>query len=92
MDHCTVVISNDSGLMHLASARKRKLVAIFGPTVREFGFFPQGTESRVVEHEALPCRPCTHIGLPVCPKRHFRCMKDLTVSEVIHAAGKLLKN
>jgi len=92
MDRCSIVITNDSGLMHLASARKRKVVALFGPTVREFGFFPYGTESTVVETHGLSCRPCTHIGLPQCPKGHFRCMNDLTPARVVAAANDLLGN
>jgi ADP-heptose:LPS heptosyltransferase len=92
MDHCGVVITNDSGLMHIAAARKRKVVALFGPTVRQFGFFPFGTASTVVEHPALPCRPCTHIGLPDCPRGHFRCMRELESGTVIQAATALLEN
>jgi lipopolysaccharide heptosyltransferase II len=91
MDYCSVVVTNDTGLMHLAAARKRKVVAIFGPTAREFGFFPYGTTSTVVENTSLSCRPCTHIGLPECPQRHFKCMKDIQAAQVIAAARMLLK-
>ena len=90
MDHCAIVISNDTGLMHLASARKRPLVAVFGPTVRQFGFFPSGAESRVVEREGLSCRPCTAIGRATCPLGHFRCMQDIHESDVLTAAHALL--
>ena len=90
MDHCSIVITNDSGLMHMAAARKRKVVAVFGPTVREFGFFPTGALSTVIEHPLLDCRPCTHVGLPECPKGHFRCMTDIPASRVIDAAAQLL--
>ncbi len=90
MDRCALVLSNDSGLMHIAAARKRPVVAIFGPTVRELGFFPFGTRSVVVERDRLPCRPCTHIGLSRCPKGHFKCMTDLSVSRVVDAAGSML--
>lgn len=92
MDHCSIVITNDSGLMHIAAARKRKVVAIFGSTVREFGFAPFGTESVVVENDSLWCRPCTHIGRAACPKGHFECMKDITASQVIASAQKLLEH
>ncbi len=89
MDRCSLVLTNDSGLMHLAAARKRKVVAIFGPTVMQLGFFPFGTTSIVVEHPALRCRPCTHIGLAACPKGHFKCMNELPASRVIEAARSL---
>jgi lipopolysaccharide heptosyltransferase II len=92
MDRCSVIISNDSGLMHIAAARKRPTVAIFGPTVEEFGFFPHGTRNVVVQHPSLACRPCTHIGLPECPRRHFRCMNDIPVERVFSAAETLLDN
>lgn len=91
MDTCSVVITNDSGLMHLAAARKRKVVAIFGPTVRNLGFFPYGTKSTVVEDISLSCRPCTHIGLAHCPRGHFKCMNDIESSTVIEATRLLLR-
>ncbi len=92
MDRCSVVVSNDSGLMHIAAARQRKVVAVFGPTVQELGFFPYGTISTVVEHESLSCRPCTHIGLPNCPLGHFKCMKEISPGVVLAAAEDLLRN
>ncbi|MFN0157544.1 MAG: lipopolysaccharide heptosyltransferase II [Bacteroidota bacterium] len=90
MDRCSVVVCNDSGLMHIAAARKRKVVAIFGPTVRELGFYPYGTFSEVVEHPSLACRPCTHIGLPSCPEGHFKCMREISSRTVLTAAERLL--
>jgi heptosyltransferase-2 len=65
-------------------------VAVFGPTVRQFGFFPSGAESRVVEREGLPCRPCTAIGRNTCPLGHFRCMQDIHEPDVLTAARALL--
>jgi len=90
LDYCHTIISNDTGLMHLAVARKRRVIAIFGSTVQEFGFFPQGTEHNVIERADVPCRPCTHIGQASCPQGHFRCMKDITVNEVFTAAEQML--
>jgi heptosyltransferase-2 len=92
MDACAVILTNDSGLMHLATARGRNVVALFGPTVRSFGFFPYTTNAVVLENSNLSCRPCTHIGLPYCPKQHFRCMKDITPASVVAAAENLLRN
>ena len=90
LDSCTIIVSNDSGIMHMAVARKRPVVAIFGSTVREFGFFPSGAEDVVVERMGLSCRPCSHIGLEFCPRGHFRCMKEIDSSEVWEAASKVL--
>lgn len=89
LDYCSVVVTNDSGLMHMAAARGRSVVAIFGSTVREFGFFPYRTPSVVLERTGLPCRPCSHIGRESCPEGHFRCMKEISVEEVLHAAVTL---
>ena len=68
------VVTNDSGLMHMATAVKIPVLAIFGSTVREFGFFPYRGQSIVLENKRLSCRPCTHIGRERCPKKHFDCM------------------
>ena len=90
MDRCAVVLTNDSGLMHIAAARGRSLVAVFGPTVRQFGFFPTGSRAVVVEHPNLDCRPCTPIGLPSCPQGHFRCMNEIPAARVTEAARALM--
>ncbi|MGD1046521.1 MAG: lipopolysaccharide heptosyltransferase II [Bacteroidota bacterium] len=88
MEACIFIVTNDSGLMHIAAAMKKKVVAIFGSTVKEFGFFPVGTENALIERAGLYCRPCSHIGRDSCPEKHFRCMKEIQVEEVmksIHA-------
>jgi len=91
MDRCRVVLANDTGLMHIAGARGVPVVAVFGPTVRQFGFFPRGARAAVVEHPGLSCRPCTHIGLPRCPRGHFRCMNEIAPDSVTEAAERLLR-
>ncbi len=70
-----MVISNDSAIMHLAEALNKKAVAIFGSTVKEFGFYPQLASSIVYEQSGLQCRPCSHIGLNECPVNSFFCME-----------------
>jgi heptosyltransferase-2 len=90
MDRCALVLTNDSGLMHVAAARRRKVVAVFGPSVRALGFLPFRTENVVLEHPHLRCRPCSHIGLPACPRGHFKCMNDITAAHVIAGAERLL--
>lgn len=90
MDHCRVIVTNDSGLMHIAAARKRRIVAVFGSTVRQFGFYPPADRSIVVEEHALECRPCTPIGRPSCPRGHFRCMLDITPDRVSASASAFM--
>lgn len=74
-----VVLSNDSAPIHIASAfSKTKIFGIFGPTVKEFGFFPWSQNSKVFEIKNLYCRPCGIHGGKTCPEKHFRCMKEIT--------------
>ena len=74
MKKCRAIVTNDSGLMHVASALKLPVLAIFGSSVKEFGFAPFRTKYAIVENETLKCRPCSHIGKSECPKKHFECM------------------
>ena len=73
--------SGDTGVMHLATAVGTPVVALFGPTVREFGFFPYSSRATVLER-ALPCRPCSTHGGPACPLGHHACMREIGVDEV----------
>jgi heptosyltransferase-2 len=91
MQYCDVVITNDTGLMHIATAMQRKIVAIFGSTVREFGFFPYDSAAVVIEMSGLQCRPCSHIGRSQCPERHFRCMSEIETDTVYRRAKELLQ-
>ena len=67
-------VTNDSGPMHIAWASHIPVIAIFGPTITEFGFAPRG-KSSVVHQVELPCRPCSLHGPQVCPLGHHNCMK-----------------
>ena len=88
--HASLVVTNDSYLMHAANALGVRTVAIFGSSVKEFGFFPYEVEHRILEVNGLTCRPCSHIGLDACPKRHFRCMMDTTPDKVGSAVASLM--
>jgi len=78
-----VYISNDSGPMHIAWVQNVPLIALFGPTVRKFGFFPRGDNSTVLESpEILNCKPCGLHGGRTCPEKHHKCMTDITVEMV----------
>ncbi len=83
-------IGNDSGLMHAAAAFQTPQIAIFGSTTRELGFFPLNPRAVIVENRGLSCRPCSHIGKSACPKKHFKCMRDVT-PEAVWAAIISLK-
>ncbi|TGE19337.1 glycosyltransferase family 9 protein [Hymenobacter elongatus] len=72
-----LVVSHDTGLMHIAAAFKKEIFSVWGNTVPEFGMYPYRTEFRVLEVKELPCRPCSKIGYATCPQGHFKCMRDI---------------
>ena len=76
-----VLVSGDTGVMHMASAVGTPVVSLFGPTVEAFGFFPYTRQASVLELP-LPCRPCTAQGSSRCPLGHHRCMIDIQPSVV----------
>jgi len=73
------LITHDTGLMHIASALKKKVISIWGNTVPEFGMYPYLTEFKIIENKNLSCRPCSKIGYSKCPKGHFKCMSELNL-------------
>ncbi|MBK8575601.1 MAG: glycosyltransferase family 9 protein [Elusimicrobia bacterium] len=87
---CALLLTNDSGAMHVAAALGVPTVAIFGPTVKPFGFFPVGAWTSAIEAANLDCRPCSVHGSKTCPLKHFRCMKEVTVDQVVKTAQTLL--
>lgn len=89
MGRLALFVTNDSGPMHLAAAAGVPVVAIFGATTRELGFFPYGPGHRVVEAD-LACRPCGLHGGRTCPEGHFLCMKLVTVPQVLDACRAAL--
>jgi heptosyltransferase-2 len=86
---CSVLLSNDSAPVHLTSAMKKPVVAIFGSTVPEFGFAPYKVSHLIVQKK-LPCRPCGIHGKRKCPEKHFRCIKEITAEEVFRAVLSLI--
>lgn len=87
---CAAVVSNDSAPVHIASAMNTPTVAIFGPTVPEFGYGPLSSRKEIVGHRALACRPCDRHGPRSCPLGHWRCMRELTVDDVLSALSRLI--
>ena len=71
--------------LHLATAMGTPIVALFGPTVTEFGFGPLRPGDVVLGMDGLLCRPCSPHGPPECPLGHHRCMRDLTAVAVVRA-------
>ena len=77
----SALVSNDSAPVHLASAVGTRTIALFGPTVPDFGFGPL-TEGSVVLERELPCRPCGIHGPKRCRESHFNCLRTISPEEV----------
>ena len=80
-----VLITHDTGMMHIAAALKRPIVSIWGNTVPKFGMYPyrpNHPESYSIHEIQLKCRPCSKIGYQSCPKSHFKCMVDQDTSSI----------
>ena len=89
LERCTVVVSNDTGPMHIAAAVGRPIVALFGPTTTAMGFAPYGVPWEEVS-VSLACRPCHAHGPQRCPLSHWRCMLELSVERVAMSVQRLL--
>ncbi len=86
-----VLVVNDSGPGHVASAVGTPVVAIFGPTVPAFGYTPWGPKNVIVEYEGLSCRPCDSHGPQVCPLGHHHCMTEIPAGRVIEAVETVMR-
>jgi heptosyltransferase-2 len=85
----SVLVTNDSAPQHLASAMNTPTVAVFGPTVPEFGFGPLAARAIVVGHHDLACRPCDRHGPQKCPLGHWRCMREITPQMVVDSINSV---
>jgi heptosyltransferase-2 len=85
-----LLVTNDSAPLHLASAMNTPTIAVFGPTVPEFGFGPLADASTVVGRNSLACRPCDRHGPQKCPLGHWRCMREISPEQVAELARSLI--
>lgn len=85
-----LLITTDSGPMHIGIACITPTLAIFGSTTKEFGFYPIFENCYVVENNDIKCRPCHVHGLNKCPKIHFDCMKSITPEKVLNKIYQLI--
>ncbi|MCD4650986.1 MAG: glycosyltransferase family 9 protein [Candidatus Cloacimonetes bacterium] len=85
-----LLICNDSSPLHIANAVNTPVSAFFGPTVREFGFFPY-REGDIVFETDIPCRPCGHHGGKSCPEKNHSCMRSILPEDVLPEILKTLK-
>jgi ADP-heptose:LPS heptosyltransferase len=82
---CRFVLTHDTGLMHIAAALKVPALTLWGNTIPEFGMTPYGSLFEIIENKEASCRPCSKLGFPRCPRRHFKCMQEITPQIVLNA-------
>lgn len=93
-----VVLTHDTGLMHIAAAFRKPIVSVWGNTVPALGMYPylpgeEATEkARRQEVLGLSCRPCSKIGYQQCPKGHFRCIRDQDPAAIARLAEAILRS
>ena len=94
IDLSQVLLCGDTGLMHIAAARRKPIVSVWGNTVPAFGMYPylpqHGKDAisyvsihYIVENTNLRCRPCSKLGFEKCPKNHFKCMNEIDSKKVV---------
>jgi ADP-heptose:LPS heptosyltransferase len=87
-----IIVTHDTGLMHIAAALKKPIISVWGNTVPRFGMGPyygkENVASAIAEVNHLYCRPCSKIGYDKCPKGHFKCMEQ----QNMEAIGQLVQS
>ncbi len=80
MSLCDTVISNDSGLMHIAAALNKKLIAIYGSSDPQHT--PPMSSKAVIEYLGLACSPCFKRKCPLTGDAHLRCLTDIKPKQI----------
>lgn len=87
------VLSNDTGLMHIAAAFDKPILSFWGNTVPEFGMYPympkNGNDHVMLQVDDLRCRPCSKLGYKRCPKKHFYCMQLVDSDKIVDWINQL---
>lgn len=92
--HSSLVITSDTGLMHIAAAYNKNIITIWGNTTPQLGMYPYMPTGKGkyinIEAKDVKCRPCSKIGYKECPKKHFLCMNKIVWDDVVQAAEKII--
>lgn len=86
-----LIITHDTGMMHIAAAFRKKILSLWGSTDPVFGMYPYhpDPDSVIFEVKGLRCRPCSKIGYSKCPKGHFDCMMKQDIERIAGTANQL---
>ena len=86
VEQAGIVLTHDTGLMHIAAAKHKKIAVVWGNTTPRFGMYPYDPKGLArcenFEIKGLSCRPCSKIGYAVCPKGHFKCMNNQNLNAI----------
>jgi heptosyltransferase-2 len=88
--NATLVISHDTGMMHIAAAFKKNILSVWGNTVPSFGMTPYKTNYEAFQVNKLRCRPCSKTGFDKCPLGHFKCMNEQSMDAIAGSAERYL--
>ena len=87
------VLTNDTGLMHIAAAFHKNIVSVWGNTVPALGMYPylpnEKEKCHIVECKDVKCRPCSKLGFKECPRKNFKCMMEIDCDAIV---GRLKAN
>ena len=87
------LLTNDTGMMHIAACFDTQIISIWGNTTPEFGmsaYRPEGKKTdKLFQVEGLSCRPCSKIGFQECPKKHFHCMTMQDAKAIASSVDKV---
>lgn len=91
LKNASIVLTHDTGLMHIASSFNSKILVVWGNTTGKFGMYPYPNKNiQTIDFEVknLSCRPCSKIGYKACPKGHFKCMNLQNVEAIVTEFNK----
>ncbi|MEO6135645.1 MAG: glycosyltransferase family 9 protein [Ginsengibacter sp.] len=87
----TLVISNDSFHIPVASAFRKNVFSVWGNTVPTFGNIPYQSPHEIFEINKLWCRPCSSKGFIACPLGHFKCMNKQDMQSIASSLHSFVK-
>lgn len=97
VNRAKLILSHDTGLMHIAAAFKKPVISVWGNTVPSFGMYPyystgerDTTQFDIFQVNGLQCRPCSKIGYRKCPRGHFKCMRNQNIAEMVRKVDERL--